>query len=561
MKKSLTLFLTSLLYYACLQAQTPAASKDKMKWWKDDKFGMFIHWGLYAVPAGTYQGKQVKGIGEWIMNTAKIPVAEYQQYAKQFNPDKYDPDAWVKIAKDAGMKYIVITSKHHDGFAMFDSKVTDWDIVDSSPYGKDVIGPLIAAAHKAGLKIGLYYSQAQDWHHQGGAASGGHWDKAQDGSFDDYIDKISIPQVKEILSNYGGIDVLWWDTPQDMTRQRAEKFEAVIKNYPSLITNNRLGGGFDGDTETPEQFVPATGFPGRNWESCMTMNDTWGYKSYDDNWKSPKTMIRNLADVVSKGGNMLLNVGPTSRGEIPQPSIERLAAIGKWMKINKESIYGTTASPFPYLSWGCATRNGQKLYLHVFDAPANGRLVIPMSNKISKAYLLADAGKKPLKVSLANGRNVVNLPAVTDTVDMVVVLQFTGQPQVAPSPGFGKKVIASSQKDTANSANNLTDANRITRWQAAKGEKKATLEMDLQKPLQISTLILDEPWHPWENKKQQIELQYKQGENWVTVLKNTTGGSGYVTSFKPITARYFRLLIENTKEEPVLLEWQLYGPE
>ncbi|MBD1393392.1 alpha-L-fucosidase [Mucilaginibacter glaciei] len=564
MEKILIILLAGLFYINNLQAQTPVAppADPKMNWWKHDKFGMFIHWGLYSVPAGTYHDKKIKGIGEWIMNTAKIPVAEYQQYAKQFNPDKYDPEAWVRIAKDAGMKYIVITAKHHDGFAMFDSKVTDWDVVDSSPYGKDIIGPLIAACHKAGLKIGLYYSQAQDWHHPGGAASGGHWDKAQDGSFDDYIDKISVPQVKEILSNYGGIDVLWWDTPQDMTRPRAEKFEAVIKNYPALITNNRLGGGFDGDTETPEQFVPATGFPGRNWESCMTMNDTWGYKSYDENWKSPQTLIRNLADVVSKGGNMLLNVGPNARGEIPQPSIDRLAAVGKWLKVNKESIYGTTASPFPYLSWGRATRKGQKLYLHVFDNPADGRLVVPMKNKVSHAYLLADAAKRALKVSLINGRNVIIIPAnAADSIDRVVVLQFVGHPQVAPSPGSGKKVIASSQKDSTNAPQNLTDGNRFTRWQAAKGDKKAWLEIDLQKPVPISTLILDEPWHPWENKKQEMELQYKQGEKWVSILKNTTGGSGYITGFKPVTARYFRLLIENKIEEPVLLEWQLYGPE
>ncbi|MEO7211772.1 alpha-L-fucosidase [Mucilaginibacter sp.] len=565
MRKNLTLLLLISLYcFNSLSAQTPKlpTNDPKMKWWKDDKFGMFIHWGLYSVPAGMYHDKPVKGIGEWIMNTAKIPVAEYKQYAKQFNPDKYDPEAWVKIAKDAGMKYIVITSKHHEGFAMFDSKVTDWDVVDSSPYGKDIIGPLIAACHKAGIKVGLYYSQAQDWNNAGGAASGGHWDKAQDGSFEDYIDKIAVPQVKEILKNYGGIDVLWWDTPQDMTRQRAEKFEAVIKNYPALITNNRLGGGFDGDTETPEQFVPATGFPGRNWESCMTMNDTWGYKSYDENWKSTKTLIRDLADVVSKGGNMLLNVGPNAHGEIPQPSIERLATVGKWIKVNKESIYGTRASPFPYLSWGRVTRKGQKLYLHVFDYPTNGQLVVPMNNKVSKAYLLADPNKKPLKASVKNGRNVIKLPAIaTDSIDMVVVLQFAGEPKVAPSPVFGKKVTASSQKDSTTAACNLLDGNRFTRWQAAKGEKKATLEIDMQKPVQISTLILDEPWHPWENKKQNVELQYKQGENWVSILKNTTGGSGYITNFKPVTAQYFRLLIENKNEDPLLLEWQLYGPE
>ncbi|MEO5562344.1 MAG: alpha-L-fucosidase, partial [Chitinophagaceae bacterium] len=446
-KKLITLLLAG--WAIAGQAQTSTTdSLNKMAWWKEAKFGMFIHWGVYSVPAGTYHGKEIPGIGEWIMNRAKIPVAEYKTYASSFNPVKYDAEAWVRMAKNAGMKYIVITSKHHDGFALFDSKVTDWDIANASPYGKDVLKPLVDACRKDGIKIGFYYSQAQDWNHPGGKAGGGHWDKAQDGDFDVYIDKIAIPQVREILTNYGTPDILWWDTPQDMTPARAEKFLEVTKQYPSLIMNNRLGGGFKGDTETPEQYVPATGFPGRNWESCMTMNDTWGYKSFDNNWKSTQTLVRQLADVVSKGGNMLLNVGPTSLGEIPQASIERLAEMGEWIKVNHESIYGTTASPFPYLSWGRCTRKDQKLFLHVFDYPANGNLAIPMSNKINKAYLLADP-KKSLVIKKEKTRSVIKLPAkVPDTLNTVVVVEFIGEPIIAPSPIAGKlvHVTASSQK-------------------------------------------------------------------------------------------------------------------
>ena len=231
----------------------------------------------------------------------------------------------------------------------------------------------------------------------GGAASGGHWDKAQDGSMDEYIDKVAVPQVKEILSNYGKVDILWWDTPTDMNKERAEKFLPVLAKYPNLITNNRLGGGYNGDTETPEQFVPATGFPGRNWETCMTMNDTWGYKSKDNNWKSTKEIIQTLIDIVSKGGNYLLNVGPTSEGLVPQPSIERLAEVGKWMKVNGTAIYGTTASPFSYLPWGRCTQKGNKLYLHIFEWPKDGKISVQLQNKITKAYLLSDP-KKSFKV-------------------------------------------------------------------------------------------------------------------------------------------------------------------
>ena len=289
---------------------------ERMQWWEDAKFGMFIHWGVYSVPAGIYNGKDIPG-GEWIMNNAKIPVAEYKKYASEFNPVNYDPEAWVKMAKDAGMKYIVITSKHHDGFALFDSKVTEWDVVDATPYGKDLLRPLVKACKKEGIRLGFYYSQAQDWNHPGGAAYGGHWDPAQDGSMDEYLDRIAVPQVKEILSNYGDIDILWWDTSVGMTKERAEKFLPILKEHPRLITNNRLGGGIKGDTETPENFIPPTGFPDRHWEVCMTMNDTWGYKSNDHNWKSGKDLILKLSDIASKGGNLLLNVGPTSKGEIP----------------------------------------------------------------------------------------------------------------------------------------------------------------------------------------------------------------------------------------------------
>jgi len=547
----------------CLLTQARAQSpsdKERMQWWKDAKFGMFIHWGVYAVPAGTYNGKQISGIGEWIMNRGKIPVSEYRAYAKQFNPVNYNPDAWVKMAKEAGMKYIVITSKHHDGFALFDSKVTDWDVM-ATPYAKDLLKPLVEACHKQGLKIGFYYSQAQDWNHPGGAANGGHWDKAQDGDFDAYLDKIAVPQVREILSNYGEMDILWWDTPQDMTAARAEKFLPILKEHPKLITNNRLGGGYKGDTETPEQFVPSTGFPGRNWETCMTMNDTWGFKSYDQNWKSSKTLIRNLTEIVSKGGNFLLNVGPNALGEIPQPSIERLAAIGKWLDVNKESIYGTTASPFTYLSWGRATRKGQKLFLHVFDYPSNAVLGVPLANKITRAYLLADP-KSTLKINSGSSTFSIQLPKIApDTINTVVVVEFIGEPIVKPDPMVGLQATASSQKSETSTVRNLTDGSRLTRWDAAAGERSATLEIDLKKATTISTIVVDEPWHPWDNIKQKLVLQYKSGNEWKTAVETTTEGVGLAQKFKPVAAQVFRLVVENKNVEPSLLEWQLYSPE
>ncbi len=406
----------------------------RMGWWRDAKFGMFIHWGVYAVPAGEYHGKPVRGIGEWIMNRGKIPCAEYRAFAKKFNPVKYDPDAWVRLAKEAGMKYIVITSKHHDGFALFDSKVTDWDVVDATPYGKDLLRPLEKACKKYGIKLGFYYSQAQDWNHPGGAKAGykegGGWDEAHKGSFDEYLKKIAVPQVTEILKNYD-ISILWWDTPCWMNKERAEPLYELLKLKPGLITNNRLGGGFKGDLSTPEQHIPATGL-NRDWETCMTMNNTWGYKKNDHNWKSVKTLLRNLVDIASKGGNFLLNVGPTAEGEIPQASVERLKAIGKWMKVNGESIYGTKASPFRKLAWGRCTRKPGGLYLHVFDWPSDGKLVVPgLRNKVLSAQLLATGAKLDFKRD--GGNVVVKVPSkALDSIDTVVKLQIEGEPDIDP---------------------------------------------------------------------------------------------------------------------------------
>ncbi len=461
--------------------ETPAQHNARMKWWREARFGLFIHWGLYSVPAGTWQGKQIPGIGEWIMNRGKIPVADYAKFAEQFNPVKFDADAWVRLAQEAGMKYIVITSKHHDGFAMFRSAASRYNIYDATPFQRDPLKELAAACRQHGIKLGFYYSQAQDWHHRGGAAGGGHWDPAaQDGDMDAYIRDIAVPQVKEILSNYGPIAILWWDTPADMTRARADMLAPLVKLQPGLITNNRLGGGYMGDTETPENKVPATGYP-RDWEACMTMNDTWGFKSSDHNWKSGEALIRNLVDIASKGGNYLLNVGPTSLGEIPAPSVERLKQVGAWMQRNGESVYATSASPFRRLEWGRATQKPGKLYLNVFDWPGEGTLVVPMRGTAKKAYLLTQPGTALTLTPTPAGLRVTVPATVPDAVSSVVVLDGVGTidplppPPIGPGPD-GRFVLGCDDADLVgrnlrvegNTRLNLTDWNQTDaypRWE------------------------------------------------------------------------------------------------
>ncbi len=434
MKRRISLvLLVIVLINSITYSATPA--QDKMKWWKDAKFGMFIHWGLYSIPAGEWKGTKTK-IGEtteWIQTYMKIPVADYKALAAQFNPTQFNADEFVRIAKDAGMKYMVLTSKHHEGFAMFKSS-DPFNVVDATPYKRDIVKALSEACKKQGMHFGLYYSQAQDWNHPGGIACAGHWDKAQEGSFDDYLDKVAVPQIKEILASYKP-EILWWDTPCEMTLARAAKFAPTLALYPNLIVNNRLCEGIAGDLETPEQFIPATGFPGKNWESCMTMNTTWGFGANDHNWKSPESLIRNLIDIASKGGNYLLNVGPTSKGLIPTPSIERLKEVGTWMKSNGDGIYGTTASPFRNLDWGrCTVRKvGDKnlIYLHIFDFPKDGILQIPgLASKIDAAYLLKDKAimfKTELAVNYLNvylPENIKQLFATTivlETSEQVLV--------------------------------------------------------------------------------------------------------------------------------------------
>ena len=300
-------------------ADDEAAKRERLKWFHEAKYGLFIHWGLYAVPAGEWKGQRIPGIGEWIMNRAKIPVREYEQIARQFNPVKFNADEWVQLARDAGMKYIVITSKHHDGFALFDSKVSKYDVVDATPFKRDILKELVAACRKQNMPLGFYYSQSQDWHEPNGA--GNNWDFGPDDKkdYDKYLREKAEPQVKELLTEYGPVALVWFDTPRMMEGDRAKRFTRIVRELsPKTLIDGRLGE--PGDYMSTGDNVVPPAVQTTAWEVPATINHTWGYKAYDHDWKSPGTIIFKLVDIVSKGGNYLLNVGPMANGVIPEPS-------------------------------------------------------------------------------------------------------------------------------------------------------------------------------------------------------------------------------------------------
>jgi len=421
--------------------ESPEAKQARLAWFHQAKFGLFIHWGIYAIPAGEWKAKRIPGIGEWIMFRARIPVPEYEALAKQWNPVKFDADAWVKLAQDAGMKYIVITSKHHDGFALYDSKVSRWDAVDATPSKRDILKELAAACAKQGMPLGFYYSQAQDWHEPNGA--GNTWDFGPDEKkdFDQYLRAKAEPQVRELLTGYGPVALVWFDTPRMMTPERSKRFTDIVRSLqPKTLIDGRLGAAGD-YVSTGDNVIPGA-VQSTAWEVPATLNHTWGYRKDDHDWKSPGDVTFKLVDIVSKGGNYLLNVGPMADGVIPQPSQDTLRAVGRWLKLNGEAVYGAGPTPWGdelgepsskgakdlrgnplFLSrneWRVTTRPG-KLYFTFFQEPRVPFELPPLKNAVKRAYRLADA--HPIEVKLEDGRPrlVIERPILDPTATVVVV--------------------------------------------------------------------------------------------------------------------------------------------
>lgn len=424
----------------------------RMRWWRDARFGLFIHWGLYAIPAGAWGEKT--HYGEWILDHARIPLDQYETLRTQFNPVRFNADAWASLAAEAGCRYVVITTKHHDGFCLFDSAHTEWDVM-STPFRRDILKELADACRRSGLRIGWYYS-IMDWHHPDYLPRRPWEDRSAAGS--DYGRYVSYlhNQLRELLTNYGTIDVVWFDGQWEGTWTSTHGIETALlirKLQPAVILNSRVAkfSGFYGfdprmagivDYGTPEQEIPTVAPAETDWETCMTMNGHWGYNALDKNFKTASELIHKLADIASKGGNFLLNVGPDANGEIPPESVERLREIGAWMRRHGDAIYATQADPGIRPGWGRCTRKDlpggkTRLFLHVLDWPTDGWLRIErlMNERVTACYLLADSSRQPLETHFATGTRIIQLPAqMLDPMNTVVVLELPEAPDVALEP-------------------------------------------------------------------------------------------------------------------------------
>ncbi|MCF8225840.1 MAG: alpha-L-fucosidase [Bacteroidales bacterium] len=421
--RKLYVFLVVLFLTAGMMAQDPnkidqlvSGKQQRMEWWKEARFGMFIHWGLYADLGGMWEGEHIDGLGEWIMYNAKIPVENYRPLAERFNPYYFNAESWVKLAVDAGMKYIIITAKHCDGFAMYDSDVSDYNIYDGTPFKRDPLRELKDACDRYGIKLGFYYSQNWDWNEPDALGLDNDWDFPDRDSKDPdvYYREKCFPQVKELVEQYDPA-VMWFDVPWDITRDQSLQLLEIIRSEDSsVIVNDRISHEHlenrleMGDYLTPEQVIPDT--IRENFEVCMTLNDTWGYKRCDHNWKSSGKIIRNLIHTVSRGGNYLLNIGPDGKGRIPAESVSLLQFAGTWLKDHGESIYGCNASPIGagfYYDARCTSRPG-KLYIHLFELAVGNRLLLEhLQMNITDIHILGDEEKTSLSFQYNNSGDLM----------------------------------------------------------------------------------------------------------------------------------------------------------
>lgn len=445
----------------------------------EGNYAMFIHWGLYSLLANEVDGKTYYGIGEWIMhkNMARIPAEEYKQLAAKFNPVNFDAQEIVRIAKQAGMKYIVITAKHHDGFAMYHSKACEFNVVDATPWNKDPMKDLAAACHEAGLGFGFYYSHNQDWTFPGGGGGPGKDEDGNRATFDDYFTKKCLPQVKEITTEYGQIDIVWFDTPGRMPKHYVEQLvEVVHKNQPHALVSGRAGHGLGDYRTLGDMEVPPRNIDGM-WESVDTTNDSWAYAWYDENWKTPKEILKRVIGCVGRGGTYMLNIGPRGDGSVPERATQSLTDAGKWIQRYPQVVYGTQASPWQHaLPWGDVTRKDNTLYLCVFDWPASGKLYLPnLKTTIQSAALLQGDTSQPVQWSAGAQAVTLELPARSpEDLVSVIRLELQSEPDVDPTLSLDPELPTQLLADFASVSN--AEKSEI-KWMEKYGEWKRTMHI------------------------------------------------------------------------------------
>jgi len=428
----------------------------RIQWWREARFGMFIHWGIYSLPGGEWKGKKVEGYAEHLMRKEKISRSEYLKLAEEFNPVEFDAEAWAKAAKEAGMKYMIVTAKHHDGFAMYNSEFSDFDIFDQTPFKRDPMAELSAACKKYGIRFGFYYSHAFDWEHPD--APGNDWEYRNPGGdlnlfggrnwFEvhpellpraiKYVNEKAIPQIKELIVKYRP-DILWFDTPHKLPFSENLRILRTIREIdPNLVVNGRLArnesgnfGDYLNTADRPAEFFPVDG----DWEAIPTTNESYGYSKFDLSHKPASFFIRLLANAASRGGNLLMNIGPMGSGAFDTKDSRILQGIGDWMQKYGASIHNTTKTPVPFQSWGVVTGRDKNLYLHVFEWPKDGKLLLGgIKSNIRKAWLMNDPEQKALPIDfLSYADAAIQVPQTApDAVNSVIVLELADDLEVDP---------------------------------------------------------------------------------------------------------------------------------
>ncbi len=467
-------------------AKDGVESSERAALFRDGNYGMFIHWGLYSHLGGQWKDKTFYGIGEWILRQMKIPRGDYMALAKEFNPSGFDAKEIVRVAKEAGMKWIIITSKHHEGFAMFKS-AHPFNIVDATPFARDPMKELAAACREAGLGFGFYYSHFQDWTAPGGSGGPTVNDDGSPASFDQYFKEKCYPQVDEICSNYGELSFVWFDTPGGMPVEHVKALaELAGKKQPKAMLCSRIGHGMGDYLSLGDMEVPLVNHEGL-WETCDTTNDSWSYAWYDTNWKSPKEILHRLVSTVGRGGTYLLNVGPDGKGRIPEKPADYLVEAGKWIKQHPQVIYGASPSPWGHAQpWGDVTRTGNTLNVVVFDWPADRRIGLPgiQGNPASATLIAADGSRKPVAIRKDGAWTILDASTVADeaatsTLANVIELAFDQPPTIDKTLAVHPNTATRFFCELGNATN--AEKKRIN-WMEKFGEWKFAVQVANWKP-------------------------------------------------------------------------------